>query len=255
MEHNFTKHENCHLTSCTICEGGLGFCTVCGCLEGQLATECPGFDVGSEIGDLIWKGIVDFISGNWIFKSRFRDWWTIKIFTITLLFLITVIPAVGECFTSKPAQENWIHSPSDYSGIMNDKVEDLVLERDGARWHFAGAKVEPEKWIHWFGVSGNIELEQIMTGQTEKPKQNHTITFHNTDAKHTIVYYLYHIDHGFHTLGDVIPIAGELKPLEHISKVRNGGVYYVVWREQHTGRVLKSTEGFELNYNMDFYYP
>lgn len=211
MEHNFTKHENCHLTSCMICDGGLGLCTVCGCFEGQLATECPGFDVGDEIGDLIWKGIVDFISGNWIFKPRYRDWWTIKIFTIALLFLITMTPVIGECFTSKPTQENWIRSPSDYRKIMSGKIED--------------------------------------------PKRLYTITFHNTDAAHTVVYSLYHIDHGFHTLDDIIPVAGELRPLEDISKVREGGLYYVVWREQHSGRVLKSTNGFRLDKHMEFYYP
>ncbi len=225
MEHNFTKHENCHLTSCMICDGGLGLCTVCKCLEGQLATECPGFDVGGEIGDLIWKGVVDFINGNWIFKTRYRDWWTIKIFAIILLFLITMTPATGNCFWA-PA------GPNAYE-----------------------IETEAENWIHWFGVSGNIELEKVMTGKIEDPKRLYTITFHNTDASHTIVYYLYHIDHGFHTLGDVIPVAGELKPLEHISKVRNGGVYYVVWREQHSGKILKSTEGFKLNKHMDFYYP
>lgn len=70
MEHTFETHENCHLTSCMICDGGLGLCKVCGCLEGQLATECPGFDIGSEVGDLIWKGKADFINGEWIFDSE-----------------------------------------------------------------------------------------------------------------------------------------------------------------------------------------
>lgn len=238
MEHNFTKHENCHLTSCMICDGGLGLCTVCKCFEGQLATECPGFDVGNEIGDLIWKGIVDFINGDWIFKTRYKDWWTIKIFTIALLFLITVMPTTGNCGS-----------------------EDLVLERDGARWYFAGGKIEdpskpgPENWIHWFGGSGNTKLEQVMSGKITDPERIYTITFHNTDAAHTVLFLLYRIDHGTHHAHDIIPVAAEIPPLEEIFKSLEGGLYYIVWKEQHTGRILKSTNGFRLDKHMEFYYP
>lgn len=70
MTHVFVKHESCTKDSCMICDGGLGLCTVCGCLEGQLATECPGFDVGQEVGDLIYRGVVDFKDGGWTFNYK-----------------------------------------------------------------------------------------------------------------------------------------------------------------------------------------
>ncbi len=70
MSHVFVKHKDCHLTSCMICDGGLGLCTVCGCLEGQLATVCPGFDVGQEIGDMIYNGVVDFTKDGWTFNYK-----------------------------------------------------------------------------------------------------------------------------------------------------------------------------------------
>ncbi|MCK4715009.1 MAG: hypothetical protein KAT35_05500 [Candidatus Aenigmarchaeota archaeon] len=83
----------------------------------------------------------------------------------------------------------------------------------------------------------------------------YTVEFHNTSAKHTVIYFLYHVDHGFPILRDVIPVAGEIKPLGETSTVRVGGIYYVVWKEQHTGNILKATDGFILDKHMEFYYP
>ncbi len=193
MTHNFEKHENCHLMSCPICDGGLGLCKVCGCFEGQLATECPGFDIGSEIGDLIWKGIVDFVKGNWVFKYSYKDWWTIKIFTVALLFLITVMPA-------------------------NVNANDLNL-------------------------------------RVKNPTKLYTITFHNNSYNDSIIYCLYHIDHGFPILRDIMPAAGELAPGKSNYAKQKTGLYHVVWKRPDTGLVVKSAESFKLNKNMDFYYP
>jgi hypothetical protein len=51
-----------------ICDGGLALCEHCGGFEGSLATKCPGFDIGEEIGDMIHKGTVDFTEGGWTFN-------------------------------------------------------------------------------------------------------------------------------------------------------------------------------------------
>jgi hypothetical protein len=51
-----------------ICDGGLALCKCCGGFEGSLATKCPGFDVGEEIGDMIYKGKVDFTEEGWTFN-------------------------------------------------------------------------------------------------------------------------------------------------------------------------------------------
>jgi hypothetical protein len=51
-----------------ICDGGLALCKCCGGLEGSLATECPGFDIGEEIADMIHKGLIDFKDGGWTFN-------------------------------------------------------------------------------------------------------------------------------------------------------------------------------------------
>ncbi len=92
------------------------------------------------------------------------------------------------------------------------------------------------------------------TGWDDAPRI-YTITLHNTDAAHTVVFLLYHIDHGTHHAHDVIPVGGEIPPLGEISTARVGGLYYVVWKEQHTGNVLKATKGFRLDKHMEFYYP
>ena len=51
---------------CIICDGGLFICTVCGCIEGSLASECPGYQCYSEYGDRIYKGETDFREGKWV---------------------------------------------------------------------------------------------------------------------------------------------------------------------------------------------
>lgn len=71
MEHRYEKHENCTCEGhCMICDGGLSFCTVCGCIEGSLATECPGFDCWTTHGDRIYSGEIDFKGGVWVTPNR-----------------------------------------------------------------------------------------------------------------------------------------------------------------------------------------
>lgn len=223
MEHNFVKHENCHLTSCAICEGGLGLCKVCGCFEGQLATECPGFDVGSEIGDLIWKGVVDFVKGDWVFKHSYKDWWTIKIFAIALLFLITVM--------STPVDAGW-----------GRKLEQGWIEPINAVDYWAP-----------YDAFGNNPAD--FRAKTTAPLQLYTITFHNNSYNDSIIYCLYHIDHGFPIFRDIMPAAGELAPGKSNYAKQKAGLYHVVWKRPGSGLIVKATESFKLNKNMDFYYP
>jgi hypothetical protein len=65
-KHQFVVHTPYCDTPCGICDGGLGICSVCHCIEGSLATECPGFNCWKEYGDRIWKKEIDFKDGNWV---------------------------------------------------------------------------------------------------------------------------------------------------------------------------------------------
>lgn len=64
--HVYEKHTNCKLDYCSICDGGLSVCTVCGCLEGSLATECPGVQCYATRADRIYAGKIDFRNGKWV---------------------------------------------------------------------------------------------------------------------------------------------------------------------------------------------
>ena len=65
-EHIWEKHINCSNWSCPICVGGLGFCTICGGMEGTLTTECCGRPITEEESNRIYKlGNLDFIDGEW----------------------------------------------------------------------------------------------------------------------------------------------------------------------------------------------
>jgi hypothetical protein len=71
MEHQYEKHENCRAEGhCMICDGGLSVCTVCQCIEGSLATECPGFSAWKNYGERIYKGEIDFVGGEWVTPNR-----------------------------------------------------------------------------------------------------------------------------------------------------------------------------------------
>ena len=66
MKHKYIKHENCTHPHCPICEGGLAVCEICGCGEGELPTECPGFKCSSLLRDSIYRGKIDFKNGTWM---------------------------------------------------------------------------------------------------------------------------------------------------------------------------------------------
>lgn len=66
MKHSYETHTNCQQRACMVCDGGLAICTVCGCIEGSLATECPGYNCYATHGDRIYAGEIDFVDGEWI---------------------------------------------------------------------------------------------------------------------------------------------------------------------------------------------
>lgn len=65
-KHIPTVHKDCDRYPCQICGGGLSLCTVCGCLEGGLASECPGELISMEQQDKIYSGEVDFVDNAWV---------------------------------------------------------------------------------------------------------------------------------------------------------------------------------------------
>lgn len=56
----------CESYACQFCDGGLASCTVCKCIEGSLATECPGFDCYLTHGEDIYQRKIDFKDGQWV---------------------------------------------------------------------------------------------------------------------------------------------------------------------------------------------
>jgi len=52
--------------NCIVCDGGLGICKVCGCIEASLAKECPGFQCYETHGEAIYTGYIDFMDGHWV---------------------------------------------------------------------------------------------------------------------------------------------------------------------------------------------
>lgn len=64
-EHTQVVHTNCQTQYCPICEGGLGVCSVCGCIEGATTSECPGEKLTADRIDEIYVGTWDFIDGEW----------------------------------------------------------------------------------------------------------------------------------------------------------------------------------------------
>lgn len=69
MEHKFLVHEKCDQPgSCMFCDGGLAYCTVCKCGEGELATDCPGYPVAQANRELVYAGKLDYVRGEWVTK-------------------------------------------------------------------------------------------------------------------------------------------------------------------------------------------
>jgi hypothetical protein len=72
-EHSFLAPGECGCDDpirdyhyCPICEGGLRLCKVCGLEGGWLTTECPGYDVPYDMGELVGKESIDFVDGKWV---------------------------------------------------------------------------------------------------------------------------------------------------------------------------------------------
>ncbi len=65
--HKKTTHtwHKCNEERCNVCEGGLGWCTVCGGAEITLTTDCPGVKLTEEQEIAITNGELDFRVGKW----------------------------------------------------------------------------------------------------------------------------------------------------------------------------------------------
>jgi len=88
----------------------------------------------------------------------------------------------------------------------------------------------------------------------EKSEIKYTLKFHNLSDK-TVIFHLYHIDHGHAFDGDADVGCGELEPGEHWSFKKEKGQYYVIWEKPEVAVLLKMTIIFILAEDMDFYYP
>lgn len=60
MKHQLHK---CDDPDCSVCEGGLALCEVCGGAEASLPTDCPGRKMTVTEADNVQAGNVDFIDG------------------------------------------------------------------------------------------------------------------------------------------------------------------------------------------------
>jgi hypothetical protein len=58
--HKCDKHD------CSICNGGLADCTVCGGAEAALPTDCPGERMTGDRMDAVQIGLLDFRGGKWV---------------------------------------------------------------------------------------------------------------------------------------------------------------------------------------------
>lgn len=54
---------------CQFCAGGLYACSVCGCIEGSMASMCPGRRLTTEEEEMIYAGDVDYNWGQWWVSS------------------------------------------------------------------------------------------------------------------------------------------------------------------------------------------
>ena len=57
----FKCPQPCQRQFCNYCEGGLSRCTICGAVEGELLSHCPGFQLSQEAKDACYSGnVFDF---------------------------------------------------------------------------------------------------------------------------------------------------------------------------------------------------
>jgi len=68
MKHKYIQHKHCEEDNCYICHGGLSVCSICGCAEGGLTSECSNINC-KQIEDLIYIGHIDFKDNKWISKK------------------------------------------------------------------------------------------------------------------------------------------------------------------------------------------
>lgn len=55
----------CQSPGCMFCDGGLGWCTVCGGFEGTLSHECPGKEMHGWQKSGVWRGVLEYAGGQW----------------------------------------------------------------------------------------------------------------------------------------------------------------------------------------------
>lgn len=67
--HIWVTHENCQEPHCSVCNGGIAICKVCGGVEGCLPTECPGERMSNDLSDQVYAGEKDFVGGAWVDKA------------------------------------------------------------------------------------------------------------------------------------------------------------------------------------------
>lgn len=73
-EHIAVIHIACQKLYCSVCDGGLFMCAVCGCAEGATTTHCPGIQVPGATLDAIYAGRINFRDGMW----RHENVWELK---------------------------------------------------------------------------------------------------------------------------------------------------------------------------------
>ena len=72
--HTYYKCGKDCVSGCQWCDGGLGFCIVCGGFEGTLPFECPGQKMYPWLKAAVWKGVMDFHDGKWHYGHAQKSW-------------------------------------------------------------------------------------------------------------------------------------------------------------------------------------
>ena len=65
------KHDYHPLTcDCAICGVGQEACRVCGAIEDELPTECPGYRMTEFQLQDVATGAADFVGGRWVYEEK-----------------------------------------------------------------------------------------------------------------------------------------------------------------------------------------